>query len=57
MKVHVKDITKETLEKIKKQLEQGKDFNLICGDMRIPEIERDALMDRLVKEADYQIKD
>ena len=57
MKVHVKDITKETFEKIKKQLEQGKDFNLICGDMRIPEIGRDALMDRLVKEVGYQIKD
>ena len=57
MKVHVKDITKETLEKIKTQLEQGKDFNLIYGDMRIPEIGRDALMDRLVKETDYQIKD
>ena len=57
MKVHVKDITKETFEKIKKQLEQGKDFNLICGDMRIPEIERNALIDGLVKEVGYQIKD
>ena len=57
MKVYVKDITKEILEKIKTQFEQGKDFNLICGDMRIPKIERDALMDRLVKEVGCQIKD
>ena len=55
--MHVKDIKKETFEKIKKQLEQGKDFNLICSDMRIPKIERDALMDRLVKEVGCQIKD
>ena len=55
--MHVKDITKEILEKIKTQFEQGKDFNLICGDMRISEIERNALMDGLVKEVGYHIKD
>lgn len=50
-------LEKERLEKIKRALEENKEFSTIAFQFGIEEGEYESLMDRLIKEVGYKKKD